>query len=191
MATRLARQHPRVRERSAHLLRLTLIAACTLTGAAWLIHKGPVPVVRITTPLPEMAPFWYMVLAFPILGMLVADLVDLHRARGVDRLVVELAIQIALIIAVSNLRLGIRLPISGHALLVAYFIGRRWWLRPYPPRQNGVELMVAVAVLGLIAYPKLIWWNDPVTLCIGLAAGLFLAVISRRITASHRRTELR
>ena len=176
---------------SALLPRLAITVAMTLAGTAWLVHKGPVPVIRITTPLPEMAPFWYMVLAFPVLGMLVADLVDLYRARGIDRLSVELAIQIALIVAVSNLRFGIRLPISGHALLVAYFIGRRWWLRPYPPRQNVGELAVALVIFGLIAYPKLIWWNDPVTLCIGLAAGLLLGAISRRITASHRRTELR
>lgn len=177
--------------RDSTALRLAIITACILAGAAWLIHKGPVPVVRITTPLPEMAPFWYMVLAFPVLGMLMADLVDLYRVRGIDRLSVELAVQIALIVTVSNLRLGIRLPISGHALLVAYFIGRRWWLRPYSPRQSAIELVAALAILALIAYLKLIWWDDPVTLCIGLAAGLLLAAISQRITASHRRTELR
>lgn len=176
---------------ATRLLRLTIITACTFAGAAWLVHKGPVPVVRITTPLAEMAPFWYMLLAFPVLGMLMADLVDLYRDRGIDRLSIELASQIAVIVAISNLRLGIRIPLSGHALLAAYFIGRRWWLRPYPPPQNQVELAVAVAIFGLIAYPKLIWWNDPVTLCTGLASGLLLAAISQRITASHQRTQLR
>ena len=60
--------------------RVAIILATTLAGAAWLAHKGPVPVIRITTPLPEMAPFWYMLLAFPVLGMLVADLFELWRA---------------------------------------------------------------------------------------------------------------
>jgi hypothetical protein len=62
------------------VVRVAIILATTLAGAAWLAHKGPVPVIRITTPLPEMAPFWYMLLAFSVLGMLVADLVDLWRA---------------------------------------------------------------------------------------------------------------
>jgi hypothetical protein len=175
----------------ALLLRLAIIAACTLAGAAWLVHKGPVPVVRITTPVAEMAPFWYMVLAFPVLGMLVADLVDLYRSRGIDRLSIELAVQIALIVAISNLRLGIRIPLSGHALLAAYFIARRWWLRPYHPQQSTLEVPTAVVIFCFIAYPKLVWWNDPVTLCTGLAAGLFLAKISQWITASHLRTEPR
>jgi hypothetical protein len=96
--------------------------------------KGPVPVIRITTPLAEMAPFWYMLLAFPVLGMLVADLFDLWRARGLSLPTVELGLQIALIVALSSLRLGVRIPLSGHALLadgriassIAYFFVPCW-----------------------------------------------------------------
>lgn len=176
---------------SAILLRLAAITACTIAGAAWLAYKGPVPVVRITTPLAEMAPFWYMILAFPVLGMLMADLVDLYRTRRIDRLSVELAVQIALIVVISNLRLGIRIPLSGHALLTAYFIARRWWLRPYHPQQSAFELGTAVVIFGLIAYPKLAWWNDPITLCAGIAVGLVLAKISQWITASYLNTEPR
>lgn len=76
--------------------RVGLVLACTLAGAAWLIHQGPVPVVRITTPLPEAAPFWYMLLAFPILGLLVADLLDLYKAERFSPSTIELARQIAL-----------------------------------------------------------------------------------------------
>ena len=72
--------------------RAFLILACTLAGAAWLIHTGPMPVIRISTPLPVMAPTWYMLLAFPVLGMLVADLVDLWRWRGLDRVSAELGV---------------------------------------------------------------------------------------------------
>ncbi|HSJ52950.1 MAG TPA: hypothetical protein VLC52_04315, partial [Anaerolineae bacterium] len=89
----------------------------TLAGALWLYAKGPVPVVRGTTPLEEMAPFWYMVSAFPVLGMLVADLVLLLLRYGLDRRSVELAFQLAVLLLISNARLGIRLPISGHPLL--------------------------------------------------------------------------
>jgi hypothetical protein len=74
------------------LVRKAILLATTLAGAAWLAHKGPVPVIRITTPLPERAPFWYMLLAFPVLGMLVADLFDLWRARGISLPTVELGL---------------------------------------------------------------------------------------------------
>ena len=139
--------------------RIAIILATTLTGAAWLAHKGPVPVIRITTPLPEMAPFWYMLLAFPVLGMLVADLFDLWRARGLSLPTVELGLQIALIVALSSLRLGVRIPLSGHALLVAWFLFRRLRLRNVPPRQSQPEVWIAAGVLAAVAWPKLFWWD--------------------------------
>jgi hypothetical protein len=164
-------------------LRLLVIAGCTVVGAAWLIHKGPMPVIRVTTPMPEMAPFWYMLLAFPLLGMLVADLLDL-LARGIGRPAVELAVQIALLVAISSLRLGIRLPISGHALLVSYVIARRLLVLDAPPRRRATELAVAIALLAAIAYPKLFWWDDPITLVAGIAVGALLAGISRWLSRS-------
>lgn len=161
------------------LLRIAIILATTLAGAAWLIHQGPMAVVRITTPLPEMVPFWYMVLAFPVLGMLVADWVDLLRVRGLSLPTVELALQIAVIVGLSSARLGARIPLSGHSLLVAYFLFRRGLLRSVPPKQSRVEVWIAVAVLGAIAYPKLVWWDDPVTMLSGIAVGGLLASVSR------------
>lgn len=159
-------------------MRLLVIASCTLAGAAWLIHQGPMPAIRITTPLPEAAPFWYMLLAFPVLGMLVADLVDLYRLRGVSASTLELAFQIGLLIGLSSLRLGARLPVSGHALLVSYFILRRLLLRSLPPRQSSLETLLAFGVLGAIIYPKLAWWDDPVTLLAGISLGALLAAVS-------------
>lgn len=158
--------------------RAAVILATTLAGAAWLVHTGPVPVVRITTPLPEMAPFWYMLLAFPVLGMLVADLVDLWRMRGLSLPAVELGLQIALIVALSSLRLGVRIPLSGHALLVGYFLFRRLRLRNVPPRQSPLEVWIAAGLLAAVAWPKLLWWDDPVTLLAGLGAAALLAFIS-------------
>jgi hypothetical protein len=158
--------------------RAFLILAFTLAGAAWLIHMGPMPVIRITTPLPVMAPTWYMLLAFPVLGMLVADLVDLWQLRSLDRVSAELGVMIVLIIALSSLRLGARIPLSGHALLTTYFIARRLLFRALLPRQSGWEVAAAVGALGAIAYPKILWWNDPVTLLAGITAGALLAGIS-------------
>ena len=160
------------------LVRVLIVLTTTLAGAAWLAHKGPVPVIRITTPLPEMAPFWYMLLAFPVLGMLVADLLDLWRARVLSLPTVELGLQIALIVALSSLRLGVRISLSGHALLVAYFLFRRLWLRNVPPRQSRLEVWIAACVLAAVAWPKLFWWDDPVTLLAGIGAAALLAAIS-------------
>jgi hypothetical protein len=45
-------------------------------------------------------------------------------------------------VALSSLRLGIRIPLSRHALLVAYFLIRRLWLRNVPLRQSRLEVWV-------------------------------------------------
>jgi hypothetical protein len=169
--------------------RVAIILATTGAGALWLIHKGPVPVVRITTPLPEMAPFWYMLLAFPVLGMLVADWVDLARLRGLDLATAELGCQIALIVGLSAVRLDSRIPLSGHALLIAYFLFRRLWLRNVPPPQSRLEIWLAAGALGGVAYPKLMWWDDPVTLLVGIGVAGGLAAVSGwvgRVTGGFR-----
>src|SRR5437867_5203047 len=121
-------------------IRVAVVLACTVAGIAWLLHKGPVPVIRIMTPLPEPAPFWYMLAAFPVLGLLVADMVDLVLADGLTLNTLELGCQIVVLILLSNLRLGIRLPISGHALLVSYFIFRRLFIPAASAVQNRIEL---------------------------------------------------
>ena len=169
-------------------LRILIVGLCTLVGMAWLIHQGPMPVVRITTPLPEPAPFWYMVLAFPVLGFLLADLVDLYRAQGIGPLTLELAFQIALIVSLSSARLGARIPVSGHSLLISYFIFRRLLLRRTSRRQSVFELWLAGGALGAVAYPKLAWWSDPVTLIAGIAVGGLLAAVSRWFGRAGRPT---
>lgn len=173
--------------KSALALRLCIIVSCTLAGATWLDYQGPIPVVRITTPLPEAAPFWYMLLAFPILGLLVADLLDLYRTERFSASTIELACQIALIVLLSSARLGARIPLSGHSLLVSYFILRRLLVRPMPRTQSLLEMFVAFAVFAAIAYPKLAWWRDPVTLISGVAIGSLLAAFSRWFVMRWRR----
>lgn len=167
--------------------RLILVLATTVAGAAWLVHKGPVPVIRITTEIDEFAAFRYMLTAFPVLGMLLADLADGWRRRepGARRGTIVLAVNIACAVALSSLRLGIRLPVSGHALVVAYFLARRWCL---PGDRGGGRLEVgcAAAILAAIAYAKLVWWTDPITLGAGIGLALLLALVERALTGAGR-----
>jgi HEAT repeat protein len=120
-----------------------------------------------------------MILAFPILGLLLADLLDLYTSEGVARPTVELGFQICLIVVLSSARLTFHLPLSGHSLLVSYFIFRRLLLRPASRVQSAIELWLAAGVFAAIAYPKLAWWSDPVTLLAGVVLGALLAMFSR------------
>src|SRR5436309_2693354 len=158
-------------------MRVAIVAACTIGGAVWLYRTGPLPVIRITTVLPEMVPWWYSLSAFPVLGMLAADLVSLLRASGFDRRPVELACQIGILVLASNLRLGFGVPLSGHALLFSYFIARRAALDS--PDGKGpiarAEIVIALILLALTAFAKLVWWTDPITLTAGVIIGVTLA----------------
>ncbi|HET6267913.1 MAG TPA: hypothetical protein VFG11_09355 [Acidobacteriota bacterium] len=163
-------------------MRMIIIVGCTLAGALWLWHVGPMHAIRITTPLQQMAPFWYLLSAFPILGMLTADLWDLYTTRGVTSPTIELAIQIALLVLVSSGRLGMRLPISGHSLLAGFFIARRFVTSRPLSQRSRIELAFAFAILAMLTYIKLVWWTDPITLFSGIFLGALLALAPKILT---------
>lgn len=157
--------------------RIATAVAVTLAGAGWLWLVGPRPVIVVTTATPETVPTWYMLTAFPVLGMLVADLIPLlrHWDRGIRAL--ELGAQIGILVAVSGGRLAIRLPIGGHALLFAYFITRRLLERRWTTEGDRLELAAAAVFLVTTAHTKLLWWADPITLGLGGALGVTMAVV--------------
>ena len=157
----------------------TVVAIVTAAGAIWLLHTGPVPVIRITTPLEETAPFWYMLSPFPILGMLVAELVGIIATSGVHRRAIELACALAVLVLVSHFRLAIRLPLSGHSFLLSYFICRRALLSHPRLRSHRTELWIAGGMFLAMSYVKLTWWTDPITLSVGAITGAALFWLSR------------
>lgn len=159
-------------------LRLATITATTAAGAVWLAWRGPFPIVIGSTPTEEPSPYWYMVLAFPLLGMLVADGLDLLRARSWWR-VADLAAEITFAVGLSTFRLALAIPISGHALLASLFVARRLLLWEVHTWRMRVELVFGVATLVVVAVIKLGRWADPVTLAAGLVVGLALAGVGR------------
>lgn len=160
------------------IVRFIIISLITLTGALWLFIKGPVAVIRGTTALDEIVPFWYMVTAFPVLGMLVADLLSAFRKHSLGRPTILLFLQIFILVFISNIRLRLQIPISGHAFLFAFFIFQRIFGREFKELFQKVEFAVVIILLLIIGYIKLAWWNDPLTLFIGIIAGVALASIT-------------
>jgi hypothetical protein len=160
--------------REVHWLiaRAVVIVAVTAAGAAWLAAKGPVKVIVGTREIEEIAPTWYMLAAFPVLGMLLADVLDAALAVGLfAKRTVVLGASVALLVVVSNLRLGIRLPISGHVLLLTYFLVLRFQARAFARFEVGVGLALFAAVAAM----KLLHWRDLETFAIGVAGGGALA----------------
>ncbi len=169
--------------------RVATILLVTLVGSIWLWYVSPRPVVVVTTVIPESVPTWYMLTAFPVLGMLVADLLALLRRRDRWLSALELGLQIGLIVALSGGRLTLRIPLSGHTLLFAYFIARRSLTRRWSTDADLLELAVASVFLVVCAYPKLLWWGDPITLSTGVGLGVVMALAGAWLLprAVHRR----
>lgn len=156
-------------------IRLSIIAAVTVAGGLWLHHTGPHPVIRGMTVTDEYAPLWYMLTALPVLGVLVADVVDAIRSR-VYRESVVLAVATVAIVGLSAGRLSLFLPISGHALVVTFVVVLRVARRSGP--KALLELVVSVGLLAVITYMKLVVWRDPITLGVGVGIGVLFAVVT-------------
>lgn len=166
------------------LLRIASIGGCVAFGLLWLQITGPVAVLRITTVLKQEAPFWYMISAFPVLGMLVADFLKLIRKKATPD-AIELAVQMVLIVAISNARLGLHLPISGHFLVLSFFMTRR--LQNNETRgSHALEFTYCVLTFSALSYVKLIWWTDPVTLSCGAILGLGMALFGKQMLRKNR-----
>jgi hypothetical protein len=171
---------------SLNTVRWICVPLMTGLGALWLAWRGPVPIMSGTTPLPGFVPEWYMLTAFPILGMLLADCFILAMQPRRHWAALELAIQIALLFALSSLRLKFGIILSGHTLLFAYFIVRRMGV-PFPPRAvRRFDLLAAGALLLLTSYVKVAWWHDLSTLTSGIVIGGLLALVSVFILRAWR-----
>jgi hypothetical protein len=163
---------------STQSFRWLTVAIVTGAGAFWLFALGSVPVIRVSSAMDTAVPFWYMLTAFPILGMLVAD-VFVFRVSHKDNLFwVELSCQIALLVLLSYLRLALKLPISGHSLLFSYFILRRTIIKIPGHRTRRIELSIAVIFFLIMAYVKLLWWSDYVTPILGIGIAAVMMFIS-------------
>src|ERR1043165_6873948 len=144
----------------ALFLRIGIVAGVTVAGAAWLLIRGPLPLIIFTTVVDRPVPFWYSFSAFPILGMLVADLAILLWSVGLGLYSLELGVPIGLLVLLANLRLDIRIPLSGHVLLFSYFLVRRVLIgSPNNPIRH-LELVLASVLFLAAAYTKVFIWSD-------------------------------
>jgi len=110
--------------RAIHRLvpRAVVIVAVTAAGAAWLAAKGPVKVIVGTTEIDEIAPTWYMLAAFPVLGMVLADVLDAALEAGpFAKRTLLLGASAALRPAAGAARIEVAV-VGALALLVIYFL---------------------------------------------------------------------
>ncbi|MCZ7567374.1 MAG: hypothetical protein M5U01_02085 [Ardenticatenaceae bacterium] len=146
----------------------------TLAGAVWLRTQGSMPVVRGTMPLDLEVPFVYMLSAFPFLGVLTADVFVLLRSPASRKAAFLLAAQVGVIILLSAARLSYRLPISGHILLLTFFVQRSMSRRSHTAYtiETGLGLLALAVLIGI----KLVAWRDWVTVGWAMAVAIVLSL---------------
>lgn len=170
---------------SSFKLRWSLALIMTFVGYFAYSIVGPFPVYRGSLELDFNAPYWYMVSAFPVLGLFMADVWALWKDHRLGLPTVELAIMLALMTFLSIFRISLKIPLSGHALLFGYFLLRRLIIDQPPVPFRKFEVALGVFLIVALAVTKLFWWNDPITLIIGLLIGGFLALISMALSKKH------
>ncbi len=169
---------------SSHLIGASLV---TLLGAGGLWLKGPTPIVTGMTPQDVEVPVAYMVAAFPFFGILLADLWLLMRLRPRWAAVV-LAAQLLVLVVISAARLGLLIPISGHVLLLVFFI--LWTASQVPNTVRRSEWWLAWVALAVFLGIKLVGWSDWLSPLTGAAVGVLVwwagARLARRAPAVIR-----
>jgi hypothetical protein len=159
------------RQLRAHILG---IAAATLLGALWLLWRGPAPVVRGTEVRDATVPFWYMISAFPFFGILLAESwLEWPTRRGKTLLV-----QLLIIVLISILRLTLFIPISGHLLLLSFFL---LWTMNNLEQPYLTEYILGVGVLMLLVYTKVFVWQDAMTAVWGVAMAFVIWWVGQRL----------
>lgn len=159
-------------------IRVGIILLTTAIYAASAGLRGAMYVVRGSTPTLLVTSFWYMLAAFPVFGMLLADLAACWGTYRFRFPTLELGGMLGLLVVLSTARLGLAIPLSGHALLFAYVSLRRALVGQPPNRLRWIELAVAAVLYLATTYLKVFCWSDPLTAAVGTAVGLVLAVVS-------------
>ncbi len=140
----------------------------TLAGAVAFSVMEPYPAVRGSTPLDQLTPWSYQFLIFFPFGILIAEISAHCYHSGSKALWTSNAIQFLMLCLTALTRLMFYIPISGHALLIGYYLPHQLFFRR---EKSFFRIGVGAALTAHIAYYKLWVWKDFITFPVGLGAG--------------------
>ncbi len=128
---------------------------------------GPVHAIRGSQKLEELTPLVYLFPIFLPVGMLVGDMLQ-RLLAGDRREGLTLGLGLVGLALLGGARFAFLVPLSGHAVVLGFFLVLH-------ARTTSVGPLVVGGLLMLqVCYYKLFVWRDPLTLGLGLAAGAAL-----------------
>lgn len=148
-----------------------LALALTATALSYLVALfiGPVPVFVGLQKTAIMAPPWYLAtVGFPF-GILLAEALIDFREHSFGMQGIQMFLVMVLLGLLTFFKYFIPVPVSGHGLIVTFFLlhelqekreGRNW------------KLMVGALVMVQAAVFKLLFWQDPSSLLVGIGLGI-------------------
>ncbi len=144
-------------------------AICTAAGAAYFLLRGPLPVMRGTSELPLVTPLRYLIPVFVPFGILMGEGVWAWLARSDAAFLRALPWQLAALCITAAARIKTAYPpVSGHTLLLAYFLLHEGITQR---GRHPVRIAIGLAVLVEVGYYKLWVWDDLETFTWGLTVG--------------------
>ncbi|NHJ01734.1 MAG: hypothetical protein EAX86_06295 [Candidatus Heimdallarchaeota archaeon] len=121
--------------------------------------------------LTSVAPAIYMLPAFFPFGILIGEEIwYFFQFKDFNRVIIKSG-GLLILAFMSGVRLIFQIPISGHSLILSYFI-----LQEVITNQAKYifRLMIGIIVLCITLYYKIMLWKDPITLFLGLIGGVLI-----------------
>jgi hypothetical protein len=158
----------------------TVLVALFTSAASFLLAElmGPIPLYVGIRETSVVAPSLYLAGAALPFGILLAEAVIDFRLYGWRVHGFVVLVVLVLLGLMSMVRFVMPLPLSGHGLIVAYFL-----LHELAERREGRSWKLAVGSLILIqaAWYKLFLWSDPASLLTGICLGVLAWAAERAL----------
>lgn len=156
------------------------ICSCILTivGYYYFAFFGLPEVETFSGTINEKVPLIYMLIIFPFIGILVGDFFySVFSKNNINFKDKILFLEMTILFILSFLRMAFFLPISGHSLILTFFI-----LREMVDNKNNnkIRIVIGVIVSLFTIYYKLFMWKDPITLILGILIGLVIFEIGNQ-----------
>ncbi len=156
------------------------LMAVLMTAASYgiTVLMGPVEVQVGPLQTTFVAPPWYLASVGLPFGLLLAQALIEFRRYGLGWRGLQTTFGLVLVGIFGSIRWAVPLPVSGHGLIVSYFLATE--LSEKRPGRSW-HLAIGSLILLQAAYFKLLLWHDPSSLLVGIGLGLLAWGIERTV----------
>ncbi len=128
-------------------------------------------VVTATETLSIYTPPLYMISIFFPFGILIGEIIWLWNEKEERNMYILLLIECIFVGLFSFIRYIIRVPLSGHAIIILFYILHQAINNKF---KHPLRFLVGFVVLTITLVYKIFLWNDSITFLLGVLLGIIL-----------------